>query len=116
MGGDSKTVSILKIVRGLIRQTGWLLPAAFAKVFRKSGTTDNTQPETPNHKESLSSLIRLDDFVKKNQELFTKGQFNWLIRRRQENGLSESGALLMISGKFYVNEPKMANWITSQVA
>jgi hypothetical protein len=41
MGGDSKTVSILKIVRGLIRQTEWLLPAAFAKVFLKSGTTDN---------------------------------------------------------------------------
>ena len=72
--------------------------------------------DTPNYRQELSSILRLDEFVEKNQNLFTEGQFKWLIRNRQENGLSESGALLMISGTFYIDEPKMAVWMRNQVA
>ena len=73
------------------------------------------QSETLNHNKALSNFLRLDVFVEKNRDLFTKTQFKWLIRNRQVNGLTDSRALMKISGKLYVNQQKMADWIASQI-
>jgi hypothetical protein len=51
-----------------------------------------------------------------NSNLFTKTQLDWLIKTRQKNGLAETGAVLKISGKIYINKPKFFDWFMQQNA
>jgi len=51
-----------------------------------------------------------------NQKLFTETQLNWQIKARHKNGLQESGAVLKVSGKIYLNKSKYFNWFMQQKA
>ena len=51
-----------------------------------------------------------------NQKLFTETQLNWQIKARHKNGLQESGAVLKVSGKIYLNRPKYFDWFMQQKA
>jgi len=51
-----------------------------------------------------------------NQKLFTETQLNWQIKARHKNGLQESGAVLKVSGKIYLNRPRYFDWFMRQKA
>lgn len=63
---------------------------------------------------SLKDILSLDAFQKKHGDKFTKAQLNWLLRFRDRNGLSESGAVLMSARKFYIVEPLFTQWFFNQ--
>ncbi len=70
-----------------------------------------TTPQT-----SFNNLCLQKAFAKENSELFTDSQINWLIKTRHKNGLAETGAVLKISGKIYLNKPLFLNWFLNQKA
>lgn len=55
-------------------------------------------------------------FVKEHPDLFTDSQLNWLLKTRHKNGLQETGAILKISGKLYLNKPIFIDWVMNQKA
>ena len=55
-------------------------------------------------------------FTKENPELFTDSQINWLIKTRHKNGLADSGAVLKISRKIYINKSLFLDWFLNQKA
>ena len=68
--------------------------------------------ETVDH--NFTNVIKLADFVECHPDLFTDGQMNWLIRNREQNGLSEAGAVLQVGRKIYINKPKFLEWFMGQ--
>jgi hypothetical protein len=65
---------------------------------------------------SLEDFLSLDNFQKKHADKFTKAQLNWLLRFRDRNGLTESGAVIMVARKFYLHEARFAAWFNTQKA
>ena len=54
--------------------------------------------------------------VEDNPALFTKPQLDWLLKARHKNGLAESGAVLKVSGRLYINKTVFFNWFMNQKA
>jgi len=65
---------------------------------------------------TLNDVCTPAALVKENPELFTEGQINWLIKTRHKNGLAETGAILKISRKIYLNKSKFFEWFMQQKA
>jgi hypothetical protein len=76
--------------------------------------TNLTTIETP--AAALDSILSLENFQKKHSDKFTPGQLTWLIRNRERNGLTESGAVILSARKFYISEPLFSQWFASQKA
>lgn len=55
-----------------------------------------------------------EELVRENRKLFTDARMKWWERNRKTNGLSKSGALKKISGRFYYHRPRFYNWFDSQ--
>ena len=72
--------------------------------------TETTQQST------LDDICLSKAFAKENTDLFTDSQISWLIKMRHKNGLAETGAVLKISGKIYLNKPLFLNWFLNQKA
>jgi len=66
--------------------------------------------------DTLSDVCTTEALVKENPNLFTKSQLDWLLKTRHRNGLFESGAILKISRKLYLNKPVFINWFMNQKA
>ena len=49
-------------------------------------------------------------------DLFTKQQLAWLLKTRHTNGLAESGAVLKVSQKLYLNKSRFFEWFMQQKA
>jgi len=49
-------------------------------------------------------------------DLFTHVQLVWLLKTRHKNGLSDTGAVLKISQKLYINKPLFFQWFLKQKA
>jgi len=49
-------------------------------------------------------------------DLFTHVQLIWLLKTRHKNGLSDTGAVLKISQKLYINKPLFFEWFLKQKA
>lgn len=45
---------------------------------------------------------------------FTSSQIHWLIRNRNYNGLSESGAVIKIGRKVFLHKPRFIEWCLRQ--
>lgn len=63
---------------------------------------------------TLSCVYTLADFQKRHQDKFSLNQLKWLIRHRDKNGLSESGAVILSARKFYIAEPLFEAWFINQ--
>lgn len=70
--------------------------------------TINTDP--------LADFTPVDQFTEKHKDKLNASQIRWLARFRKQNGLAESGAMVKVSNRLYINEPKFANWFASQRA
>ncbi len=71
----------------------------------------------------LSDISRIPDFVREceKQQLATKGQIQWMVRYRAENGLLASGAIVekRINPKsrkamLFVVRPRFVAWLSGQ--
>ena len=65
---------------------------------------------------TLSNICTPASMVEENPALFTKPQLDWLIKTRHKNGLFESGAVLKISRKLYLNKSIFIDWFMNQKA
>lgn len=59
-------------------------------------------------------LFRPKAFAKKHSDKFSSGQISWLVKQRHNNGLSNSGAVIKISGKLYIIESKFFDSLINQ--
>ena len=66
--------------------------------------------------QELSNIALPESLAQEQPELFTKAQLDWLLKTRHKNGLSETGAVLKVSGKLYINKPTFINWFMNQKA
>lgn len=64
----------------------------------------------------FEDFVTVDQFVSENPNLLTKSQLSWIMRNRRRNGLAKSGAVKIISGKFYLVRPNFYEWIDGQSA
>ena len=69
-----------------------------------------------NQQPTLGDICLPQAFAKENPQLFTYNQINWLIKTRHKNGLAETGAVLKISRKIYLNKPIFLDWFLNQKA
>jgi hypothetical protein len=76
------------------------------------------EPDNANHPPAptLENILLLEKFQEKHADKFTRGQLTWLLRNRDRNGLSKSGAVIMLSRKPYINEPLFTQWFANQKA
>jgi len=72
--------------------------------------TDNLQQTT------LYDVCTPETLSEEHPDLFTHVQLIWLLKTRHKNGLSDSGAVLKISQKLYINKPLFFEWFLKQKA
>jgi len=65
---------------------------------------------------TLTAVCTPSTLAQENSNLFTEGQINWLIKTRHKNGLAETGAILKISRKIYINKSIFFEWFMQQKA
>jgi len=63
---------------------------------------------------TLNDICTPAILVKENPQILTEPQVNWLIKTRHRNGLSDTGAILKISRKLYINKPLFLDWLLKQ--
>ncbi len=68
------------------------------------------------HQITLNDVCTPETLANEYPELFTKSQINWLIKTRHKNGLAETGAILKISHKIYLQRTKLFEWFKGQKA
>lgn len=73
-------------------------------------TADSVYPPM----DSLADFARKEQFLEENHNLFTEPQFNWWVRNRNQNGLAESGAVILASRKIYIHRRRFTKWFTAQ--
>lgn len=60
----------------------------------------------------LAQFALLSDFQQDNPNIARSLEsLRWMIRHRNQNGLSESGAVVKRQGRWYVHESRFANWM-----
>ena len=64
----------------------------------------------------FSELTTTRTLAFENQKLFTKTQLDWLVKFRDDNGLTETGAVIKVSRKLYIHKPKFFAWFLTQKA
>lgn len=65
---------------------------------------------------TLSDYLTPEKLQEKHADKLTLPQITWVLRNRDRNGLSKLGAVVLLSRKFYINEPLFAQWFASQKA
>lgn len=66
--------------------------------------------------QDLSNIALPNDVSNEYKHLITESQLDWLLKTRHKNGLSETGAVLKVSGKLYINKPVFIDWFMNQKA
>lgn len=61
-------------------------------------------------------IYRQEAFEDKHSDKFTHSQITTFVKHREFNGLSETGAVLKVGRKIYIDEPKFMNWFLNQRA
>ena len=72
-------------------------------------TTDTQQA-------TLLDVCTTETLSEEHPDLFTNAQLSWLLKTRYKNGLAETGAILKISNKLYINKPLFFTWFLKQKA
>jgi len=71
----------------------------------------------PEHqKPALSDYLTIEKLQEKYPDKFTIPQLTWILRKRDMNGLSKTGAVVMVSRKPYIHEPLFTEWFANQKA
>ena len=83
-------------------------------MFDTAIPTLETSLKAPN--ELSDQITTPTQLAQENPNLFTQTQINWLLKTRHKNGLTESGAVLKISRKLYINRSLFMDWFLSQKA
>lgn len=58
-------------------------------------------------------LSSVDQFCQENPA-FKPGGIRWLIFNEKQNGLEQSGAIVRIGRRVYIDQPKFFQWVESQ--
>ncbi len=61
----------------------------------------------------MYDIYTVDQIVEKVPAV-TNGGLRWMIFNREANGLAESGALLKVGKRRYIDLPKFLDWLRSQ--
>lgn len=69
-----------------------------------------------NTSQDYSNICSPEKLVNENPDLFTQGQLNWLLKTRHQNGLTDTGAILKVSQKLYIDKSKFFDWFQNQKA
>lgn len=64
----------------------------------------------------LGDIQTSRDFCERNPDLWTLTEFQWLIARREKNGLAASGAITKRADQWWVVTPLMLGWLMSEQA
>ena len=67
-------------------------------------------------KPTYSDLVTPEDFVQERPDIFTKAKLQWLIRQRQQNGLSESNAVVKCGRTILIVRSKFYEWLLANKA
>ena len=59
----------------------------------------------------LKNLITIDELSKKYPTILSIRSIRWWIIDRKNNKLQESGAIIKISRKLYIDETKFIDWL-----
>jgi hypothetical protein len=59
----------------------------------------------------LKNLITVAELAKRYPTILSVGGIRVWLRQRNENNLQESGAIIKISRKLYIDEPKFIDWL-----
>lgn len=70
--------------------------------------------ETPQN--SLTDVCTSTSMANDYPELFSLAQLDGLLKARHKNGLSDTGAVLKISQKLYINKSIFIDWFMNQKA
>ena len=65
---------------------------------------------------SFQDFDKPETLVEDFPHLFGVNQIKALMRERNKNGLTESGAVISVSNKFYLHREKFLNWFAGQRA
>lgn len=60
----------------------------------------------------LSEYDTVDELVERHPEKFTRNQLEWVLRNRDENGLSD--AVVKIGKRRYIHRPRFTRWFAQQ--
>ncbi len=66
--------------------------------------------------DDLANLQRPDEFTENRPDLVSAEGMKWLIRNRDRNGLTSSGAVLKVRNRMLLHKERFAQWILSQTA
>lgn len=56
-------------------------------------------------------LCLLSRYLLANPHIFTEQQARWWLFNRKKNGIERSGAMIKKGGRWYVNVPRLREWI-----
>jgi hypothetical protein len=66
------------------------------------------------HSASLDEIVTPDELVEQYPNKFTKTQIIWILRNRHKNGLEKTGAVSVVSRRFYIHKPTFTAWFLAQ--
>ncbi len=66
--------------------------------------------------QDLNNLQRPEGFAEDHSDLVSTEGLKWIIRNRDQNGLSESGAVVKVRNRIYLHKERFARWFLSQAA
>ncbi len=80
-------------------------------------THSNTQSSIyETGKPAYSDIVTPEDFAQERSDIFTKAKLQWLIRQRQQNGLSESNAVVKCGRTILIVRSKFYEWLLANKA
>lgn len=83
-----------------------------------SDQTLSISPEGSNQRArtQFDDLTKVEDLAKEQSELFTLGKLKWLVRQRDVNGLSETGAIVKCGRTILIVRSKFIEWLMANKA
>ena len=69
------------------------------------------QPDAVVDEVSIDDLMNSSVFVQRYADICTRAQFDWMVYRRDKNGLDEAQALFKRGGRWFVHVNRFKDWI-----
>ena len=63
---------------------------------------------------SYDDIAFPEQLAAEHPDKLSESQLRWLIKQRQHNGLKESGAVLKVGRRIYLNKRRFLKWLLSQ--
>ncbi len=59
----------------------------------------------------LKNLITVEKLIEKYPVILSVGSVRWWLHQRNKNGLKDSGAIIKIEKKLFIDEVKFIDWL-----